>query len=111
MLRLRSHDIDQIRAFQDMHEEAQQENFGHMFRSPTLWEDMVKTITLCNCGYVCQHIAGIDNTFNVMHETRFMGLQGHGLRRYYHDYHPLQLWVRLFVTLFGFDTQDMSHCL
>ena len=52
MLRLGPSDIDQIRAFQSMHEEAQQENFGHMFRSPTLWEDMVKTITLCNCGFV-----------------------------------------------------------
>ena len=53
MLRLRPGDIDQIEAFQSMHEDAKQENFGHMFRSPSLWEDMVKTITLCNCGYAC----------------------------------------------------------
>ena len=52
MLRLRPSDIDQVEAFQSMHEEAQQGNFGYMFRSPTLWEDMVKSITLCNCGYV-----------------------------------------------------------
>ncbi len=50
MLRLRPADTEQIKAFQSMHEEAQQESFGHMFRSPTLWEDMVKSITLCNCG-------------------------------------------------------------
>ncbi|CAK0787968.1 hypothetical protein CVIRNUC_011190 [Coccomyxa viridis] len=50
MLRLRPGDIEQVAAFQSMHEEARQENFGYMFRSPSLWEDMVKSITLCNCG-------------------------------------------------------------
>lgn len=59
MLRLRPSDVDQIEAFQSMHEEARQESFGYMFRSPTLWEDMVKSITLCNCGYVCQRTEAV----------------------------------------------------
>ncbi len=50
MLRVRPGDIGQVEAFQSMHKLAKQDNFGHMFRSPSLWEDMVKTITLCNCG-------------------------------------------------------------
>lgn len=54
MLRLAPGDIDQITAFQAMHEDARRENFGCMFRSPTLWEDMVKSITLCNCGCAFQ---------------------------------------------------------
>lgn len=53
MFRMRPSDINQIGAFQSMHKNARQDNFGHMFRSPSLWEDMVKSITLCNCGYAC----------------------------------------------------------
>ena len=53
ILRMRPRDINQIGAFQSMHKNARQDNFGHMFRSPSLWEDMVKSITLCNCGYTC----------------------------------------------------------
>ena len=56
MLRLRPGDIEQVAAFQSMHEEARQENFGYMFRSPSLWEDMVKSITLCNCGCASQDV-------------------------------------------------------
>ena len=58
MLRLRPSDIDQVEAFQSMHTEAKQDNFGYMFRSPSLWEDMVKSITLCNCGYAFQQSQG-----------------------------------------------------
>lgn len=54
MLRLRPGDIDQVAAFQSMHKDARQENFGYMFRSPSLWEDMIKSITLCNCGCALQ---------------------------------------------------------
>lgn len=50
MLRLTSADIEVVTALQAMHAEAKADNYGHMFRSPTLWEDMVKSITLCNCG-------------------------------------------------------------
>lgn len=50
MLRLTDADVAVVRALQDMHTGAKADNYGHMFRSPTLWEDMVKSITLCNCG-------------------------------------------------------------
>lgn len=35
--------------FQMVHEEARVRGFGRVFRSPTLFEDMVKCILLCNC--------------------------------------------------------------
>lgn len=50
MLRLTEADMEVVAALQSMHAGARADNFGHMFRSPTLWEDMVKSITLCNCG-------------------------------------------------------------
>lgn len=50
MLRLAEPDLEAIDAFRAMHAEARAEGFGHMLRSPTVWEDMVKCITLCNCG-------------------------------------------------------------
>jgi hypothetical protein len=50
MLRLTEPDVEVVKSLQDMHPGAKAENFGHMFRSPSLWEDMVKSITLCNCG-------------------------------------------------------------
>ncbi|OEH74765.1 hypothetical protein cyc_00222 [Cyclospora cayetanensis] len=37
-----------IEAFWAMHPAAKERKFGHLFRSPTIWEDMVKTITICN---------------------------------------------------------------
>ncbi|KAL8275734.1 hypothetical protein Esti_000297 [Eimeria stiedai] len=39
------HSIEQ---FWRLHPEAKNRKFGYLFRSPTLWEDMVKTITICN---------------------------------------------------------------
>ena len=50
MLSLAPADVEVVAALQRMHAEAKAASFGHMFRSPTLWEDMVKSITLCNCG-------------------------------------------------------------
>lgn len=50
MLSLAPHDVQVVSELQAMHPEAKADNFGHMFRSPTMWEDMVKSITLCNCG-------------------------------------------------------------
>jgi len=35
----------------DRHREARQEGFGRLFRSPTLFEDIVKTITGCNVAW------------------------------------------------------------
>ena len=50
MLRLTEADVQTIDAFQAKHAEAKEDGFGHLLRSPTLWEDLVKSITLCNCG-------------------------------------------------------------
>lgn len=35
-------------AFWEMHPEARERGYGRTFRSPTLWEDLVKTLTNCN---------------------------------------------------------------
>ena len=50
MLSLRAQDRDLVERFHAVHNEAQTARFGYMFRSPSLWEDIVKSITLCNCG-------------------------------------------------------------
>jgi len=43
-------------AFWALHTEAHDRGFGRTFRSPTLWEDMVKTLTNCNMNWkgTCQ---------------------------------------------------------
>lgn len=50
MLRLASEDEEAIQDFHKVHAEAREENFGRLLRSPTVWEDLVKCILLCNCG-------------------------------------------------------------
>eukprot|EP00035_Acanthoeca_spectabilis_P020238 m.431818 g.431818 ORF g.431818 m.431818 type:complete len:434 (+) comp17351_c0_seq1:1144-2445(+) len=42
--------------FWGLHPEAKTRGFGRTFRSPTLWEDMVKTLTNCNMNWkgTCQ---------------------------------------------------------
>ena len=50
MLCLTDSDHDSVAAFQRLYPQAASANYGRLFRSPTLWEDMVKSITLCNCG-------------------------------------------------------------
>lgn len=52
MLRLSEGEDKKVREFQEMHSEAKQMGFGRVFRSPTLFEDMVKAILFCNCQYV-----------------------------------------------------------
>ena len=51
MLSLTARDQEIVRQFHGLHAEAAAASFGYMFRSPTLWEDLVKSITLCNCGW------------------------------------------------------------
>ncbi|XP_022895611.1 uncharacterized protein LOC111409797 [Olea europaea var. sylvestris] len=51
MLRLSDEENQRIRNFQEFHEEAKNRGFGRVFRSPTLFEDMVKCILLCNCQW------------------------------------------------------------
>jgi len=49
MLRLSEEDGAAVAEFQAMHAAAREAGFGRIFRSPTLFEDMVKCILLCNC--------------------------------------------------------------
>nr|CAB3458840.1 unnamed protein product [Digitaria exilis] len=49
MLRLSEEDGAAVAEFQAMHAAAREAGFGRIFRSPTLSEDMVKCILLCNC--------------------------------------------------------------
>ncbi|KAK9851355.1 hypothetical protein WJX84_010076 [Apatococcus fuscideae] len=51
MLRLSAKDCEDIAGFQALSQTAAQQNFGRLFRSPDVWEDMVKSILLCNCGW------------------------------------------------------------
>ena len=50
MLRLSEEDTHAVEQFQAKHDQAQREGFGRLFRAPTVWEDAVKCILLCNCG-------------------------------------------------------------
>ncbi|KAK9862094.1 hypothetical protein WJX84_009298 [Apatococcus fuscideae] len=51
MLRLHQKDCEDVAAFQKLSSAAAQQNFGRLFRSPDIWEDLVKSILLCNCGW------------------------------------------------------------
>uniref|UniRef100_A0A0E0LPA0 Uncharacterized protein n=1 Tax=Oryza punctata TaxID=4537 RepID=A0A0E0LPA0_ORYPU len=51
MLRLNEEDGRAVAEFQAMHAMAREAGFGRIFRSPTLFEDMVKCILLCNCQW------------------------------------------------------------
>ncbi|KAL6841841.1 hypothetical protein ACP4OV_028353 [Aristida adscensionis] len=51
MLRLSEEDGTAVVEFQAMHAAAREAGFGRIFRSPTLFEDMVKCILLCNCQW------------------------------------------------------------
>ena len=50
MLRLSQGEQQHVLLYQKLDEKAQQEGFGALFRSPTVWEDLIKSILLCNCG-------------------------------------------------------------
>ncbi|KAK9160391.1 hypothetical protein Syun_006732 [Stephania yunnanensis] len=49
MLRISETEEKKVREFHRMHHEAKNRGFSRVFRSPTLFEDMVKSILLCNC--------------------------------------------------------------
>lgn len=52
MLRLNKEEQQHVAQYQKLDAKAKQEGFGALFRSPTVWEDLVKSILLCNCGCV-----------------------------------------------------------
>lgn len=52
MFRLSVVDENAIQEFHKLHLDARNQEFGRLFRSPSLFEDIVKTLLLCNCKYV-----------------------------------------------------------
>ncbi|XP_065035208.1 uncharacterized protein LOC135671178 [Musa acuminata AAA Group] len=51
MLRMSNENDRMIKEFHTIHAAAKERGFGRIFRSPTLFEDMVKCILLCNCRW------------------------------------------------------------
>ncbi|XWS10573.1 hypothetical protein CRYUN_Cryun38cG0007700 [Craigia yunnanensis] len=51
MLRISNKDEKDVREFQTLHSSAKERGFGRIFRSPSFFEDAVKSILLCNCGW------------------------------------------------------------
>ncbi|KAF5734506.1 hypothetical protein HS088_TW16G00955 [Tripterygium wilfordii] len=51
MLRISEKVEKDVREFQTLHVEAKDKGFGRIFRSPSLFEDAVKSILLCNCTW------------------------------------------------------------
>ncbi|KAI3448396.1 hypothetical protein Pfo_005061 [Paulownia fortunei] len=51
MLRLSEEENRMVIEFHKVHEEAKGRGFGRVFRSPTLFEDIIKCMLLCNCQW------------------------------------------------------------
>ncbi|KAL5746688.1 hypothetical protein ACOSP7_023656 [Xanthoceras sorbifolium] len=51
MLRITEKDERDIKEFQKLHGEAKDKGFGRLFRSPCLFEDVIKCILLCNISW------------------------------------------------------------
>ncbi|KAJ0007520.1 hypothetical protein Pint_30695 [Pistacia integerrima] len=51
MLRISNKDESDLREFHAIHAEAKHQGFGRLFRSPSLFEDIIKSILLCNTTY------------------------------------------------------------
>lgn len=51
MLRISDYNDRLIQEFHRIHADSRERGFGRVFRSPTLFEDMVKCILLCNCQW------------------------------------------------------------
>ncbi|KAL6284920.1 hypothetical protein ACE6H2_015849 [Prunus campanulata] len=51
MLRISERDEMAVTEYQKVHPEAKEKGFGRVFRSPTLFEDLVKCLLLCNCTW------------------------------------------------------------
>ncbi|XP_010247913.1 PREDICTED: uncharacterized protein LOC104590857 [Nelumbo nucifera] len=49
MLRISEEDERKISEFHKIHSKAKKRGFGRLFRSPSLFEDIIKSILLCNC--------------------------------------------------------------
>ncbi|XP_052476678.1 uncharacterized protein LOC105798029 isoform X2 [Gossypium raimondii] len=51
MLRISKKDERDVTEFQEMHSSARENGLGRIFRSPSFFEDAVKSILLCNCSW------------------------------------------------------------
>ncbi|XP_008227745.1 PREDICTED: uncharacterized protein LOC103327233 [Prunus mume] len=51
MLRISERDEMDMGEYQKVHPEAKEKGFGRVFRSPSLFEDLVKCLLLCNCTW------------------------------------------------------------
>ncbi|KAK4339820.1 hypothetical protein RND71_041282 [Anisodus tanguticus] len=51
MVRLSVEENKRVKEFSEIYGEAKERGFGRVFRSPTLFEDMVKCMLLCNCQW------------------------------------------------------------
>ncbi|CAA2993197.1 DNA glycosylase [Olea europaea subsp. europaea] len=49
MLRISAQDERNIEEFHKVNPQAKEKGFGRLFRSPSLFEDVIKSILLCNC--------------------------------------------------------------
>ena len=49
MLRITEKDENAMEQFHQLHPHAKEKAFGRLYRSPSLFEDAVKSILLCNC--------------------------------------------------------------
>lgn len=50
MLRISREDEARLREFHKLHPAAKEMGFGRIFRSPDLFEDIVKSVLLCYCS-------------------------------------------------------------
>ncbi|KAK7333933.1 hypothetical protein VNO80_30714 [Phaseolus coccineus] len=51
MLRISDEDENAVIEFQKLYPEAKEEGFGRIFRSPSIFEDAVKSLLLCYCSW------------------------------------------------------------
>ncbi|KAK9723485.1 hypothetical protein RND81_05G001800 [Saponaria officinalis] len=80
MLRISEKDNKEVKKFQDMHVQAKSTGFGRLFRSPELFEDIVKTILLCNTTWqrtlkMSQALCDLQaELFSVKHDDSWVAL-------------------------------------
>ncbi|CAH1420471.1 unnamed protein product [Lactuca virosa] len=51
MLRLSNADKEQLKKFHGLHTDAAKKGFGRLFRNPSLFEDLVKSLLLCRASF------------------------------------------------------------
>ncbi|GAV81421.1 hypothetical protein CFOL_v3_24876, partial [Cephalotus follicularis] len=69
MLRISERDERSLRDFHGVHAAAKERGFGRIFRSPSLFEDTIKSILLCNCRWqrtldMCRALCELQSNLN-----------------------------------------------